>query len=92
MADDSMSLLETLRKATAEGEVDVLREGVRILAQAIMEAEVSELTGLPKGERDPERRRACAPRCASSSRASVGCAPRPTCWPRSRWRLGRPER
>src|SRR5918997_2907743 len=56
MADDSMALLETLRKAGADGDVDVLREGVRILAQAIMEAEVSELTGLPRGERDPERR------------------------------------
>ena len=56
MADDSMALLETLRKASAEGDVDVLREGVRILAQAIMEAEVTELTGVPKGERDPERR------------------------------------
>jgi putative transposase len=56
MADDSMALLETLRKATAEGDVDVLREGVRVLAQALMEAEVSELTGVPKGERDPERR------------------------------------
>jgi transposase-like protein len=51
-----MALLDTLRKATAGGDVDVLREGVRILAQAIMEAEVSELTGLPHGERDPERR------------------------------------
>ena len=58
MAEESMALLETLRKMSAEGEVDVLREGVRLLAQAIMEAEVSELTGLPKGERDPERRRA----------------------------------
>ena len=56
MAENSMSLLETLRKVSAEGEVDILREGVRLLAQAIMEAEVSELTGLPKGERDPERR------------------------------------
>ena len=56
MADDSMSLLETLRKVSADGEVDVLREGVRILAQALMEAEVSELTGLPKGERNPEQR------------------------------------
>jgi putative transposase len=56
MAEESMSLLETLRKVSAEGEVDVLREGVRLLAQAIMEAEVTELTGLPKGERDPERR------------------------------------
>jgi len=33
-----------------------LREGVRVLAQAVMEAEVTELTGVPKGERDPERR------------------------------------
>ena len=56
MADDSMALLETLRKAGSDGDVDVLREGVRIRAQAIMEAEVSELTGLPRGERDPERR------------------------------------
>ncbi len=56
MADDRMALLETLRKAMAGGDVDVLREGVRVLAQAIMEAEVTELTGVPKGERDPERR------------------------------------
>jgi transposase-like protein len=56
MADDRMTLLETLRKASGDGDVDLLREGVRILAQAIMEAEVSELTGVPKGERDPERR------------------------------------
>ena len=56
MADTSMALLETLRKATATGDVDLLREGVRVLAEAIMEAEVTELTGLPKGERDPERR------------------------------------
>jgi len=56
MADDSMALLDTLRKATESGDVDILREGVRILAQAVMEADVSGLTGLPKGERDPEHR------------------------------------
>jgi transposase-like protein len=56
MADDSMALLETLRKISAEGEVDVLREGVRLLAQAIMEAEVTELTGVAKGERNPDAR------------------------------------
>ena len=56
MADDSMSLLETLRKVSAEGEVDVLREGVRLLAQAIMEAEVTELTGRPQGRAGPGRR------------------------------------
>ena len=39
-----------------DGDVEVLREGVRILAQAIMEAEVSELTGVPHGERDRDRR------------------------------------
>ena len=56
MADNSMTLLEMFRTASAGGDVDVLREGVRILAQAIMEAEVTEVTGVPRGERDPERR------------------------------------
>jgi len=56
MAEDRMAVLETVRKAIADGDVDFLREGVRVLAQAVMEAEVSELTGVPKGERDPERR------------------------------------
>ncbi len=56
MADDSMALLETLRKMTGDPDVDVLREGVRLLAQAIMEAEVTEITGVPKGERNPEAR------------------------------------
>ena len=51
-----MAVLETVRKAIADGDVDFLREGVRVLAQAVMEAEVTELTGVPKGERDPERR------------------------------------
>jgi putative transposase len=56
MADDRMAVLETVRKAVADGDVDFLREGVRVLAQAVMEAEVTEVTGVPRGERDPERR------------------------------------
>ena len=56
MATDRMALLETVRKALAEGDVDFLRTGIQALAQAVMEAEVSELTGLPHGERAPERR------------------------------------
>ena len=56
MADDRMAVLETLRKASAGGDVDFLREGIRVLAEAIMEAEVTELTGVAKGERDPEHR------------------------------------
>jgi putative transposase len=56
MAEDRMAVLDMLRKATAEGNVDILREGVRVLAEAIMETEVTELTGVAKGERAPERR------------------------------------
>ena len=56
MAEDRMAVLDTVRKAIADGDPDFLREGVRVLAQAVMEAEVTELTGLPHGERDPERR------------------------------------
>ena len=55
-AEDRIAVLDAARKAVAEGGLDFLREGVRVLAQAMMEAEVTELTGLPHGERDPERR------------------------------------
>jgi len=56
MTEDKMAVLEMLRKAMVDGDVDVLREGVRVLAEALMEVEVTALTGVPKGERDPERR------------------------------------
>jgi transposase-like protein len=56
MADDRMTVLDTVRKAISEGDLDFLREGVRALAQAIREAEVSELTCVPKGERNPAER------------------------------------
>ena len=56
MAEDRMALLETMRKAITDGDGDFLREGVKALAEALMEAEVTELTGVPKGVRDPERR------------------------------------
>jgi hypothetical protein len=38
MAEDRMAMLETLRKAVAGEDVDFLREGVRLLAQAVMKA------------------------------------------------------
>jgi putative transposase len=56
MADDSMAVLDGVRKAIEEGDGDFLREAVHLLAQSVMEAEVTELTGVPKGERAPERR------------------------------------
>ena len=40
-----VALLELLRKAGADGDVDLLREGVRVLLQGLMEAEVSERVG-----------------------------------------------
>jgi putative transposase len=56
MADDRMAVLETVRKAISDGDMDFLREGLRVLAEAVMEAEVTEVTGVPHGARDPERR------------------------------------
>ena len=56
MTDDRMAVLDMLRKAMVDEDVDVLREGVRVLAEALMEVEVTALTGVPKGERAPERR------------------------------------
>lgn len=56
MATDRMDVLELLRKATADGDVDLLREGVRVLSQALMEAEVAAEIGAAHGERAPERR------------------------------------
>jgi putative transposase len=50
-----MELYEVLRKADS-GDVDFLREGVRTLAQALMEVEVTAQVGAERGERAPERR------------------------------------
>ncbi len=56
MADDRMAVLETMRKAGTAGDADFLRQSVQVLAEAVMEAEVTELTGVPHGVRDPEHR------------------------------------
>jgi transposase-like protein len=50
-----MALAELLRKAEAEPGVDVLREGVRVLAAALMELEVEQHVGAGWHERSPER-------------------------------------
>ena len=54
MAMSKMELLSLVRKAET-GDVDFLREGVRVLAQALMDAEVSEQIGAEHGQRTPER-------------------------------------
>ena len=56
MADGvRMALAELLRKAGAEPDLDVLREGVRVLAQALMELEVEQHLGAARHERTPAR-------------------------------------
>src|ERR687884_1245119 len=57
MADElSMALRELLRKAELEQDTDFLREGVRLLSQALLELEVSQHLGAARYERTPERR------------------------------------
>jgi transposase-like protein len=51
-----MALLELLRQYQEDEALDVLREGVRLLAEALMELEVSEQVGAGRYERSPERR------------------------------------
>ena len=56
MADTvSMALAELVRKAEQQGDVDFLREGVRVLSQALMEVEVSQQLGAERHERTAER-------------------------------------
>src|SRR5215470_17820798 len=56
MADTlSMALAELLRKADAEPDLDTLREGVRVLTQALMELEVAQHLGAERYQRSPER-------------------------------------
>ncbi len=56
MAEDvRMALNELLRKVELEDDVDFLREGVRVLSQALMELEVSQRLGAERHERTTTR-------------------------------------
>ena len=55
MVKQRMDLLELLRKRGMDGDVDLLREALRILVDGIMDAEVSAQIGAQHGERSPER-------------------------------------
>ena len=54
-ADLRMALLELLRKAELKPDADFLREGVRVLAQELMELEVSQHLGAERHEPSPLR-------------------------------------
>ncbi|WP_430017470.1 transposase, partial [Paenibacillus naphthalenovorans] len=50
-----MSLLELLRKSGMDQDVDFLKEGLQLLAQALVEAEVTQQIGADRYERSGER-------------------------------------
>ena len=52
MVKERMDLLELLRKGGMDGDVDFLREALRVLVEGI---EVSSRIGAEYGERSPER-------------------------------------
>ena len=99
MVKHSMDLLELLGKRGMDGDVDFLREALRVLVDGIMDAEVSAQIGAQHGERSPERvtyrnrtwdTRApwsCTfPSCgkaATSPGWNRGGAARKPCWPSS---------
>ncbi|MEN8615509.1 IS256 family transposase [Dehalogenimonas sp. THU2] len=55
MAKDRMTLLELARKSGSDSELDFLKEGVKMLAEAVMELEVKQKTGAEKHERNDGR-------------------------------------
>jgi putative transposase len=55
VAKHRMDVLDLLRKEAPDADLDFLREGLRVLVQAIMEAEVMDKTRADYGERSPER-------------------------------------
>ena len=54
MVKQSMDLLDLLRKRGMDGDVDFLREALRVLVDGIMDAEVSAQIGAQHRERSPE--------------------------------------
>jgi transposase-like protein len=56
VTDFRVALLELLCKYQGDAEADVLREGIKFLAEALMELEVSEQIGAGRYERSATRK------------------------------------
>ena len=52
---DRMTIAEVVREVMRDEHADVIRESVRVVAQELMEAEISELIGAQHGERTEDR-------------------------------------
>jgi putative transposase len=55
MATERMALLDEVGKAAASGDVDFLRQSVKVMAEALMQLEVAAKLGAEHRERTPER-------------------------------------
>lgn len=55
MARNSMNLMDFVGKLLGEEDVDILREGIRVVAEALMDAEVSSSIGAAPFERTDDR-------------------------------------
>ena len=55
MVKESMDLLGLLRKRGVDGDVDFLREALRVLTDVLMDAEVTARIGAERSERSPDR-------------------------------------
>jgi putative transposase len=55
VTNSKMSVLSEIRKVLEEGDADVLRDMVRVMAEILMASEVDALCGACHGERSPER-------------------------------------
>ena len=55
MAKPRMDLSAFVRRLLEEQDDDVLREGIRVLCQTLMETEVAGLSGADRHERTPDR-------------------------------------
>ena len=70
MAKAKMDLSAFVGKLLEEQDGDTLREGIRVLAQALMESEVSDLIGAERYERSGPCRRWCRrPTCTACRHA-----------------------
>ena len=86
---ERMTIEEVVRRVLREEHGDVIRESVRVVAQELMEAEVSELIGAAHGERTEDRathRNGYRSRRATSSasrvaRSECGASLRRAPWP-----------
>ena len=74
MALDKDALSELLDALRAGGDLDVVRSGMQLVLQALIELEAAEAIGAGRYERSPER----SP--IATAPASAFCPPRPAIW------------